>query len=414
MNILIVTQYFWPEPFIINDLVLKIKEQGHTVTVFTGKPNYPDGDVYSGYTRTGIQEEIYADEIPVYRIPLRPRNKGGGKNLILNYLSFVFSGIRHAFRFSKNKKVDMIFVFAISPITAAIPAILIKWLTKSHLTIWVQDLWPESVLATGFIKNPFLLRCVGALVKGIYYFSDTLLAQSKAFIPHISRLAPEHKVAYYPNSVIDNFNNKEVSTSVSADLIGELDSCFCVVFAGNIGTAQAVETIVAAAKQLKHLLDLKFVLVGSGSKSEWVRQQVREHQIDNLILAGRYPVSEMPFIFSKAAALLVTLKRDDIFSYTIPSKVQSYLAAGKPIIAALDGAGAGIIDEAGAGLTGPAEDVEQLVNNIKTLYHLPPEKRNEMGLAGRSYFLDHFEMENQSRRLIEIFENRLGKKEYSR
>lgn len=411
MNILIVSQYFWPEPFIINDLVLKIKELGHTVTVYTGKPNYPDGEIYNGYVSTGVQEEIYEGDIPVYRIPLRPRKKGGGKNLTLNYLSFVFSGLKHAFRFSKNKKVDMIFVFAISPITAAIPAILIKWLTKSHLTIWVQDLWPESVEATGFIRNRFLLRCVGGLVRGIYYFSDTLLAQSKAFIPHISRLAHQDKVDYYPNSVIDNFAVKEVPTTVPQDLAHLLETQFCVVFAGNIGTAQAVETIVNAALSLKNIPDLKFILVGSGSKSEWVKQQIQEHKINNLVLAGRYPSSEMPFIFSKASCLLVSLKRDEIFTYTIPSKVQSYLAASKPIIAALDGEGAKIINEAGAGLTSPAEDVEMLAKNIKHLYHLPQAEREEMGRSGRAYFLEHFEMISQSKRLIELFENRIGRKE---
>ncbi len=398
----------------INDLVLKLKELGHTVTVYTGKPNYPDGEVYSGYVSTGVQEEIYEGGIPVYRIPLRPRKKGGGKNLALNYLSFVFSGIKHAFRFSKNKKIDMIFVFAISPITAAIPAILIKWLTKSHLTIWVQDLWPESVEATGFIKNRFLLRCVGILVRGIYYFSDTLLAQSKAFIPHISRLAHQSKVVYYPNSVIDNYSVNETSSVVPQDLVHLLETQFCVVFAGNIGTAQAVETITKAAELLKDIPDLKLILVGSGSKSDWVREQIQEKNMNNLILAGRYPSSEMPFIFSRASALLVSLKQDEIFTYTIPYKVQSYLASGKPILASLDGEGTRVVNEAGAGLTSPAEDAEKLAKNIKHLYHLPTEERDKMGKAGRAYFLEHFEMGSQSQRLIDIFADRINKKGNSR
>lgn len=397
----------------INDLVLKIKEQGHSVTVFTGKPNYPDGDVYSGYVSAGVQEELYGEAIPVYRVPLRPRKKGGAKNLILNYLSFVFSGIRHAFRFSKNKEVDMIFVFAISPITAAIPAIFLKWLTKSHLTIWVQDLWPESVEATGFIKNRFLLRCVSILVRGIYYFSDTLLAQSKAFIPHISRLAHQSKIDYYPNSVIDNFSAKEVSSTIPQDLVHLLETQFCVVFAGNIGTAQAVETLVKAAELLKGISDLKLILVGSGSKSDWIRQQIQENKMDNLVLAGRYPSSEMPFIFSRASCLLVSLKRDEIFTYTIPYKVQSYLASGKPILASLDGEGARVINEAEAGLTSPAEDAEKLARNIKHLYHLPAAELDKMGKSGRAYFLEHFEMGSQSQRLIEIFADRISRKENS-
>lgn len=129
MNILIVSQYFWPEHFIINDLVLKIKAQGHKISVYTGKPNYPDGVIYPGYASAGVQQEFYHEEVDVYRVPLRPRKTGGRKNIILNYLSFIFSGVKHAFNYSKNKKFDVIFVFAPSPITSVIPAILIKWLT---------------------------------------------------------------------------------------------------------------------------------------------------------------------------------------------------------------------------------------------------------------------------------------------
>jgi glycosyltransferase involved in cell wall biosynthesis len=407
LNILIVSQYFWPEHFIINDLALKLKEQGHTVTIFTGKPNYPEGETYPGYSSSDIQEECYSENINVFRVPLRPRKNGGRKNLTLNYLSFVFSGLRHSFRFSKNKEFDVIFVFVVSPITAVIPAILLKWLTKSHLAIWVQDLWPESIRATGFIRNRFILGCVRGLVRGIYYFSDTILAQSKGFIPHILPLANKNKVFYYPNSVVDNVCEQIVYEELPLDLIELLETQFCIVFAGNIGTAQSVETIVTAAEKLKDEPNIKIVLVGSGSKISWIEQQVAERNISNLVLVGRYPASEMPFIFSKAAGLLVTLKSNEIFSFTIPSKIQSYLAAGRPIIAALNGEGANIIREAGAGLVSPSEDPDKLAEAIKQLYHLPNDAREEMGRSGRAYFLSHFEMDGQCRRLIQILENRL-------
>lgn len=411
LNILIVSQYFWPESFMINDLVLKMKEQGHTVTVFTGKPNYPDGDIYAGYSEKGVLVEYFDGDIPVYRVPLKPRKKGGAKNLTLNYLSFVFSGLKHAFFFAKNKQFDMILVFAVSPITAAIPAILLKWLTKAHLTIWVQDIWPESVEATGFIRNRFVLKLLGGLVNSIYYFSDTLLAQSKSFLPKIAPRTNKSKLYYYPNSVVDNFArpNKE-SSSLPNDLMHVLENHFCVVFAGNIGIAQAIETTVEAAQKLADMDDIRIVLVGSGSKTDWVKQQIIEKKINNIILAGRFASTEMPALFAKAQGLLVTLKKDEIFDYTIPSKIQSYLAAGKPIIAALDGEGASVIDEAGAGFTSPAQDSEKLANNIKALYHLPHSARKKMGQSGRRYFLTHFDMERQSRRLIEIFEDRLRAK----
>lgn len=407
MNILIVSQYFWPESFIINDLVIQLKEQGHNLSIYTGKPNYPDGDIFTGYQQQGVQEELYDQTIPVYRVPLRPRKKASGLNLTLNYLSFVYYGIKHAFRFSKNKQFDLILVFAISPITAAIPAIVLKWLTKAHLTIWVQDLWPESVKASGFVSNSLVISFIRTLVRGIYYFTDTLLAQSKSFVPQLARMANKSKIIYYPNSVVDIFSKEPTTAHVSSDLIKLLEDNFCIVFAGNIGKVQAVETIVEAACALKEFSEIKIVLVGSGSMSEWINQHIKDQGLTNIIVAGRYPAIAMPCIYSKAKALLVSLKKDEIFNYTVPSKIQSYLAAGKPIIASVDGEGAKVVSEASAGLISPAEDAQKLAANIIQFYRMSEQDQAKMGLSGRSYFMEHFEMGSQSKRLIEIFEQRI-------
>ena len=200
MRILFVTQYFWPESFIINQLVTALSEKGHDLVILTGKPNYPEGEVYPGYQKYGVQHEMMGD-IQVIRVPLRPRKSANAIALILNYLSFVWSGsIRFPF-LVKNKKFDEILVFAPSPITSAIPAILLKYLKGAHLTIWVQDLWPESLSATGFIKNKFVLKSVGFLVKCIYASADTLLVQSKAFITPVSTLSNKDKIVYFPNTM---------------------------------------------------------------------------------------------------------------------------------------------------------------------------------------------------------------------
>lgn len=414
MNILIVSQYFWPEPFIINDLVIKMKEQGHQVSVFTGKPNYPDGALYPGYVSAGVQEEVYNGDIKVYRVPLKPRKTGGAKNLMINYCSFVWSGLKHAKAFSKNKEFDSIIVFAPSPITSAIPALLLKRLTKSHLSIWIQDLWPESLSATGFVRNRFLLNCVRVLVKGIYRFSDTLLVQSQAFIPQVEKLAPAKEIIYCPNSAKDDVYQENQEVNIPEELEQLLTNQFCVVFAGNIGTAQAVETIVAAAEQLTDLTDLKIVMVGSGSQVEWIKQQIADKNLSNLVLAGRFPATHMPFIFSKSKALLVTLKRDEIFTYTVPCKIQAYMAAGKPIIAAIDGEGAKVVDDAQAGFTSASEEADALANNIKKMYHLPHSLREQLGQSGRAYFLKHFEMEHQTQRLIDILGDRINKRKHAK
>ncbi|MFW3895895.1 glycosyltransferase family 4 protein [Pseudomonas bharatica] len=412
MKIAIVTQYFYPENFIINDMVLELAGLGHEVEVFTGRPNYPDGEIFPGYDVDGTTSETWQHGVVVHRTPLRPRKAGGAKNLLLNYGSFVYNGLRHFSGLRKQSTFDVILVFAVSPMTAAIPAILLKYRSKAHLMIWVQDLWPESLRATGFISNRFLLWCTGLLVRSIYSLTDTLLVQSRAFIEPVARYAKRSKIVYYPNSykVTESLNDAEAVNGL-AGLLSVLQSNFCVVFAGNLGTAQSLDSVVEAARLLRHLERFKIVLVGSGSRSDWVAEEIDRLGLDNLMLAGRFPGTSMPQIFSASQALLVTLRPDEIFSYTIPSKIQAYMAAGIPIIAGLDGEGARVVLEAGAGLCSDAGDASMLAHNIETLYNATPEARADMGRRGREYFEAHFEMHSQCERLLEIFESRIAAKD---
>lgn len=404
MKILLVTQYFWPETFIISDLVRCLVAEGHTIEVLTSKPNYPDGKIYSGYKAKGYVQEYYDGTILVHRVPLIPRGSGGAIRLALNYLSFVVSGLFYFHRIVQSQQFDVIFVFAVSPITSAIPAIYLKKRFKIPLVLWIQDLWPESLSATGFIRNKFILKLVGRLVHWIYSATDMLLLQSFAFQRPVSQYAHSQKMAYYPNSYLESSSCSADEAIIPNHILLEFERNFCLVFAGNIGRAQAVETIIAAAEQLQYLSDCKFVVVGSGSMSEWLEKQITEKGLINVILTGRFPPSVMPCIFRRAAGLLVTLKREEVFSYLIPSKVQACLASGRPVIAALDGEGARIIEMAKAGFVGPAEDVVALVKNIERLYHMSTSDRKKLGDSGRAYFMENFEMRNQSKQLIKIFE----------
>ena len=409
MKILVVTQYFWPESFIINDLVLHLHQQGHEVAVLTGKPNYPGGTVFEGYVGKGVQQECFAGKIDVFRVPLRPRNACSARDLALNYLSFVWSGLRHFSRQIHGREFDAILVFAPSPITAAIPAILLKWTKKAHLAIWIQDLWPESLAATGHVKNPVLLKLAEWAVRGIYRFADTLLIQSRAFHGAVSRLtADDGKIVYYPNSIDFSSGPGTQEFPLPAALVELLQTRFCLVFAGNIGTAQSVETIVRAAELLKKESDIRIVMVGSGSMLDWVRSRKEALQLDNLILAGRFPMHAMPEIYRYAAGLIVTLKDEDIFALTVPSKIQAYLASGRPIVAALNGEGARIVEAAGAGLTCAAEDAEGLANRILTLQSMSEDQRRAMGKRGHDYFQEHFEMKRQAERLVDILAARIA------
>lgn len=412
MKIAVVSQYFYPENFIINDLVLELVRQGHELEVFTGQPNYPDGDIYEGYDARQICSSEW-NGVVVHRAPLRPRMHGGAKNLILNYGSFVMNGLRYFNSMRKHSKFDVVLVFAVSPLTAAIPAIYLKHRANAHLMVWVQDLWPESLRATGFIKNRFVLWCTGLLVRSIYALTDTILVQSRGFLKPVSRYASTDKIVYYPNSYSVSVGSGVAENSANFRRVIELlNANFCIVFAGNMGSAQSLDTVIEAASRLRHLAAFKIVIVGSGSRSDWVASEVDRRGLDNVVLAGRFPGNCMGDIFSSSQALLVTLSADEIFSYTIPSKVQAYMAAGKPIIAGLNGEGARVVVEAGAGLCSAAEDAAALARNIEIIYNKSPEARAQMGKNGRAYFEENFEMQSQCKRLVEIFKSRAATKDF--
>jgi glycosyltransferase involved in cell wall biosynthesis len=403
VKLLIVSQYFSPEHFIINDIVRTLVAQGHDVVVATGKPNYPDGKIFSGYRAWGCQRDQYLDCVDVFRVPLWPRGKGGAGNMVLNYLSFVVTGLAFFPWLLRKRKFDAILVFAPSPITQVIPAIALKWIKRAPLSVWVQDLWPESLAATGFVKNRSVLKLVGAMVRAIYACCDRLLVQSHAFIEPVASYAARDKVVYYPNSI--DTSPPRTNVPIPHELLSVLDQYFCVLFAGNLGTAQALDTLVQAAIHLRDVSDIRLVLVGSGSRMDWLKAQKQIHGLDNLILPGRFPGEAMPDIFARSAALLVSLNDELIFTQTIPSKIQAYLAAGRPIIASLNGEGARIVLDAGAGLSSPAEQVLPLVEAIRKMHSLSEVEREEMGRSARAYFDRNFDMSVQVRRLTDLLQH---------
>lgn len=400
MKVLVLSQYFWPENFVINDIVRLLKKQGHDVVVATGKPNYPDGNVFEGYRAAGIQRESFEESVEVLRVPLYPRGKGGAKKLALNYCSFVVTGLLFLPWMLRGRKFDAILVFAPSPITQAIPAIPLKWIKKACLALWIQDLWPESLSATGFVRNRNLLKGVGWMVKAIYQSCDLLLVQSHAFIEPVARYTKRHKIHYYPNSI--DICRAASNFSLGHELEELFQKHFCVVFAGNLGTAQGLETVLEAAVLLRNDPDIRIVLVGSGSRLSWLKSQQKAQGLDNLVLLGRFPVDAMPQIFERSSALLVSLSDEKAFAQTIPSKIQAYLAAGRPIIACMNGEGSRVVCEAGAGLVSPAEQALPLVSNIRTMKAMTAEERDVMARAGRKYFEAHFEMNSQVTRLVEL------------
>ncbi len=389
MRILIISQYFWPEEFRINELSVMLVERGHQVTVLTGIPNYPGGSFFPGYRFIRNKTENYKG-IKIIRVPLYPRGKGGGFRLSLNYLSFAFfASILGPVKCRDS--YDVIFVYEPSPITVGLPAVVMKKIKSAPIVFWVQDLWPESLSATGTIKSKYILKMLENLVRFIYYHCDLILAQSKSFIDAIVKTGVDRsKIEYFPNSAEAIFDTAAECSEAMGHI--ELPKGFRIMFAGNIGVAQDFETIVTAAELIKNQADIHWVIVGNGSMFSWVQEQIKLRQLSQTVhLLGRHPVEAMPSFFSRADVMLVTLRKGSIFALTIPAKVQAYMASARPIIAALDGEGARTIEEAGAGLVSPSENPEMLAETVLKVYRMDQVQREKMAMSGRKYFEENFE-----------------------
>jgi glycosyltransferase involved in cell wall biosynthesis len=399
MNVLIVTQYFWPEEFRINDLALALRARGHEVSVLTGKPNYPGGKYYPGYGFFGRTAEAY-EGIRVSRVPLIPRGNGGRSRLFLNFLSFALLASLLA-PLRCRGSYDVILVYEPSPVTVGLPALVLKWFKRAPILFWAQDLWPESLSATEVIRARWLLALVDHLVRFIYRRCELILVQSRAFTPHVqAQGVPSERIRYYPNTAEELY--RTVAIEERAPERELLPPGFRVMFAGNIGVAQDFETILAAADQLKSDRDIQWIIIGEGRRYAWVAQEIARRGLRGSVrLLGRYPVESMPRFFALADALLVTLRNEPIFSLTLPTKIQSYLACGRPIVAALDGEGARVIGESGAGIAVAPGDAVALANAVSRLRRTPAPEREAMGRRGREYFEREFERSKLVSRLEE-------------
>ena len=322
-----------------------------------------------------------------------PRGNSSRIRLALNYFSFALSAIIIA-PFCCRGKFDLIFVCQLSPVTVGLPALLLKKIKRIPIIFWVLDLWPESLAATGAIRSTVILKMVDALVRFIYRGCDKIIVSSRGFITSVAaKLENPACLGYFPN-----WQETEYSNSVT--ITEFLPKGFLVVFAGNIGAAQDFETILSAAGKLKEYHDIQWVILGDGSRLNWVKEQVEIRKLSTLFhLKGRYPSEAMPAFFAQADLMLVTLKRDPAFSLTVPGKIQSYMACGRPIVAALDGEGGQLITESGAGLSVPAEDVDGLADAVLTMYQMPKKQREEMGKRGKIFCEENFEREKLMDRL---------------
>ncbi len=391
MRVLVLSQYFWPEVFRVNEIVSELSARGHQVTVLTGRPNYPDGEIFAAFRDNPAAFSEYAGA-EVLRVPLRPRGQGGLR-LVLNYWSFVFWASLLGPWLLRGRQFDAIFVSASSPITSVLPAVLLKHIKRAPLLLWVLDLWPDTLSAIGVVRSKRLLYLVGRLVSFIYKHCDLILAQSRGFFPAIEQWsnAPE-KTRYFPQWAEADFDVGVGPDLPSAAELVDHQHHFNIMFAGNIGEAQDFPAILDAANRLRDCSNIRWLIVGDGRVAPAVRDAIERLDLRHCVfMLGRHPLSRMPEFFRGAGALLVSLKAEPIFSLTIPGKVQSYLAAGRPLLGMLDGEGASVIVEAGAGLVCAAGDGKGLADCVLSLASMGVDDRDAMGRRAQAYVQAHFD-----------------------
>lgn len=386
MKYLFVTQYFYPEVFRGNDIAFDWAKRGDIVTVITAIPNYPSGKFIEGYGLFKKRREIIQG-VEVIRIPVIPRGKGNGIILMLNYFSFAFLGSMYALFLSYRKRFDAIFVQQLSPVTLALPAIVVKEIQKIPLYLWVLDLWPESLTSGGNIRNKYLLMFFDNIVKLIYRNSDKILISSAGFESSITKKGNfKNKIIHFPNWA------EEVFTKTEKCQIPILPDGFIVMFAGNIGEAQDFENVLKTAILLKNEKTIKFVLLGEGRKKPWIDEFCKQNDLLNSVFClGRFPLASMPAFFEKADVMLLSLKDEPILNLTLPAKMQAYMTSCKPIVGMLNGDGAKIIEESNCGMCVNAANYKALAASIIKMSKMDKNRLTEYAINGQNYSKLHFD-----------------------
>ena len=404
-RVLIVSQYFYPESFRITDYALYLGKIGIKVDVMSGIPNYPEGKYFSGYGIFTKRREKY-NGISVFRAFQLPRGgkKPSGARLALNYLSFAFCASIDALFFALfRKKYDAILVFAPSPITQAIPAIVLGKLTKTPVSVWVQDMWPDSVISS---INPdrehkFMLKALTSVTEWIYKKTDNIIVSSEGMIPLVSRNQDyRNKTSYIPNWCDDILNMPKEKAQGLAE-------GYKIMMAGNLADGIGADNVIDLVDSLRDIKELLFVFVGGGAHEEYMRETFKKRGLNNVVMTGRRPFSEMPSYYEQADAMLLTLKPSKLqhLRATVPSRFQSYIASGKPVLAMIDGDTAEIINKYDCGYAVSAGNYKELADFIKGKLLSNKEEFAKKGENGRRLFLEMFTPENVCKKLTELILN---------
>lgn len=400
MHILAICQYYKPEPFNVSDICEELVRRGHDVTVVTGRPNYPDGDLYKGYEGSKRLNEII-EGVDVYRTRIIPRKKRT-VNRVLNYFSFPLLG-KHRVRHLK-KNYDVVLVFQFSPVMMAKPGLFYAKCKHVPLLLYVIDIWPESLLAGGIGKDSLLYRWFSNVSKKIYSSADVLAVTSPSFDGYIANLTGKKvKAMYLPQYAEDIFLDASVGLPE-----GYSKKKTNLTFAGNVGSAQSVETIIRAAALLEGYDEIVFHIVGSGSELNKCRALARDLNLNNVIFHGRKPLEDMPFYYGASDAMVATFSNTPTLALTLPRKIQSYMAAGLPIIGAVTGEAKCVIEEAKCGLCCKTEDYEGFAEVCIAFSKLTTEEKRRLGQSAKNYYEKHFSRQTFFESLEAQLENMKG------
>lgn len=405
MKILLITQWFYPEtaPDIKGlQFARALKRRGYDVEVLTGFPNYPVGKVYPGYKLKIYQKEVI-DGIVIHRILIFPSHDSSAVKRILNYLSYAVSASILGPFIVRN--VDIAHVYA--PETVIIPGLVFKILKKIPVIHDIQDLWPDSLSATGMISNPAILKLCKKFCMSFYKYYDRIIVLSEGFK---SKLLA-YGVSKEKIEVIYNWSNETNETvsapSISEDIYG-FNKAFTIVFAGNIGKAQSLESVLKAAKILEEKKEnIQIFFFGGGIELGKLKSLAEEMILDNVFFYERVNAEKIYDILKSADALLVHLKKDPLFSITIPSKTQSYMRAGKPIIMAVEGDAAALVEKSGCGLFAEPENPSDIAEKMIMISKYSIEDLNMLGLNAKKFYEANLSIEVGMNKFESIISNLL-------
>ena len=399
-RILIYTNHFYPEQFKINEVVDWMSKEGFHIRVITCIPNYPLGKFFKGYGIKSIRDNYYRNNVIVNRLPLIPRGNGNYFTRLLNYLTFFVS----TFFFTLYlllfvKKYDKILVHHTSPILIAIHPIFYGFFYRTEKYLWDLDIWPDTLTALGVIKSKIILKLIESIVIFIYSFYDKILISSKGF-REIIKNRFKGEIIYFPNwaeSIIEkNIYNPKIITNLPLD-------SFIIMYTGNIGQAQNFNLLAKTINYLKNQ-KIHWVFIGEGSfKKNFIKTLKRYKVLNKCQFINQVNVSEIPSYTHHSDALFLSLIGNDLFSKTVPAKLQTYMALGKPIIASIKGEGADLIRKSNSGIVEKNSSYIELASSINKLLKLDNTKMKSIGKNGRKFYEQNFHSKLRKIQILNLF-----------